>query len=153
MAKTKKHIKVKIRIPHLIIDGRAADPKLLDELAPGLRELDARVRVLGKGAKSIPHAFSAEEALEEASIWVILGDELPSEFPMLVERGVVPVMLRGVHPDAENYNASAETGNAFLFPKANHWHIYGTIVRALENFTFSYDWESLKNQGKDLLDV
>lgn len=151
MAKTKKEIKLKVRIPHVILDARNADPALLEMLAPGLEELEARVRILGEGAKSIPHVFSLEEALEEAHIWVVLSKQLPKEFSMLIERGVVPVMPRGVHPKAENYEAARERGNAFLFPKLSEWYVYGSIVRALENFHFSYDWENLKNHGKSLL--
>ena len=151
MAKTKTHIKVKIRIPHVIIDAREADPELLESLAPGLEELDARVRVLGKGAKQLPHAFSLEEAMEEAHIWVVLYEKVPKELSILVEHGVVPVMLQGIHEKAKNYSASQEEGNAFLFSKLTEWHIYGSLVRALENFGFSYDWSNLKNHCKELL--
>jgi len=70
---------------------------------------------------------------------------------MIIERGIVPVMLNGAHPLAENYDAVNEKGNAFLFPKLSKWHIYGTLVRALENFNFSHDWENLRNHGKELL--
>ncbi len=152
MAKTKKQIKLKVRIPHVILDARDATGHLLDDLAPGLEQLEARVRILGDGADSLAHAFSLEEAMEEAHIWVILSDTVPKEFNMLIERGIVPVMIRGVHPKAENYSPSQEKGNAFLFPELTEWHVYGSIVRALENFHFSYDWENLRNHGKSLLD-
>jgi hypothetical protein len=151
MAKQKTHIKVKIRIPHVIIDARGADPALVEAVAPGLQDLDARIRVLGKGAKQLPHAFSLEEAMEEAHIWVVLGKKLPSEFSMLIEKGVVPVMPQGIHEKAENYSASQEKGNAFLFSKLTEWHVYGSLIRALENFGFSYDWSNLKNHCKELL--
>lgn len=152
MAKTKKQIKLKVRIPHVVLDARGASPQLLDGLAPGLEQLEARVRILGEGADNIAHVFSLEEAMEEAHIWVILSDKVPKEFNMLVERGIVPVMLRGTHPNAENYQPSQEKGNSFLFPKLSEWYVYGSIVRALENFHFSYDWENLRNHGKSLLD-
>jgi len=151
MQKLKKSTKIKVRIPHILIDARGADPKLIDDLTPGLQELEARVRILGKGGNPIPHAFSAEEALEEAHMWVILSPTLPHELPMMLERGIVPIMLSGLHPRAENYAPAKETGNAILFPKMSAWHVYGALVRALENFSFSYDWESLKNSAKELL--
>lgn len=150
MAKTKKQIKLTVRIPHIIIDGRNADPALLDELEAGLEELDARVRILGEGAKSIPHSFSSEEAMEEADMWVILSDELPSDFSMIVEHSIVPVMLAGTHKDAENYVPNNESGNSFLFQKLSPWQVYGSIVRAIENFGFVYDWNTLKSQCKEL---
>jgi hypothetical protein len=152
MAKTKKEIKLKVRIPHVLIDARGCqDTALLDRMVSGLEQLEARVRILGEGAKKIPHAFSLEEAMEEAHIWVILSDQLPKEFPDLIERGIVPVMLQGMHPEAKNYSPSQEDGNAFLFPALGEWRIYGAIVRALENFHFSYDWNNLKNHGKSFI--
>jgi hypothetical protein len=151
MQKLKKSTKIKIRIPHVLIDARGADPKLLEDLTPGLLELEARVRILGKGGSPIPHAFSAEEALEETQMWVVLGNQLPHELPMMLERGIVPILPTGLHPQAENYVPSKETGNAILFPKHSAWHVYGALVRALENFSFAYDWESLKNSAKELL--
>lgn len=153
MAKQKHSINLKVRIPQIIVDGRAAEPELLAELAQGLSEVDAKVRVIGKGAESLPHIVSLEEAVETAHIWVILDKKLPAEFNMMVERGVVPVMLNGVHPEAENYSASQEKGNAFLFEKLEAWPVYAAIIRSIENFGFSYDWQTLKNEGKSLLDL
>lgn len=157
MAKTKTlpkpaHLSLKLRIPHVILDVRDADPKLTEALASGLDELDARFRVLGPGLKGLSHAFSMEEALEEAHMWVVLSDHLPKEFEMVVERGIVPVMLPGLHKAAENYNPVQESGNAFLFPKLNHWQVYSALVRAIENFSFSYDWENVRSQGRCMLE-
>lgn len=144
-------IKLKIRIPHVILDVRGADPKLVAAIAPGLEEADARIRVIGEGVEFLPHAFSLEEALEEAHIWVCLSKELPVEFDAILERGIVPVMHADSHPEAKNYDAVAETGNSFLYPKLTQWHVYGSLVRALENFNFTYDWENLRNHGKEML--
>lgn len=151
MAKTKTPLKLKVRIPHVILDTRDADPALLEKLVPGLDEVPARFRVLGEGLTSVPHLFSLEEALEEGHIWVILSSKLPKNFSMVVERGIVPVMLVGLHKDAENYNPVEESGNAFLFSKLTAWNIHAALIRALENFAFSYDWENLRNQGKTLV--
>lgn len=153
MAKKITPIKLKIRIPHVILDVRGADPKLVDSIARGLDEADARIRVIGNGAEFLPHAFSLEEALEEAHIWVFLGKKLPAEFDEIISRGIIPVMHAGVHPKAQNYDAVAETGNSFLFQKLTQWHVYGSLVRALENFNFTYDWENLRNHGKEMLNV
>lgn len=158
MAKTKTKtlpkiapIKLKIRIPHVVLDTRNADPKLLQGMAAGLQDADARMRVVGDGVKTLPHAFSLEEALEEAHIWVVLSNKLPEEFSEILSRGIVPVMLADLNPNAENYEAAKEKGNAFLFPKLTKWHVYGSLIRALENFQFSYDWENLRQHGKELL--
>lgn len=152
MAKTKiQHLKLKVRIPHVILDIRGVDPKLVESLQPGLENLDARVRILGAGLKSLPHVFSLEEALEEAHIWVVLTDKLPKEFSMIADRGIVPVMQAGLHPDAENYNPVEEKGNAFLFSEPTTWQVYTALVRSIENFAFSYDWENLRDQGRCLM--
>lgn len=152
MATKSKEIKIKVRIPHVILDARHADPKLVKQLSEGVEALDARFRILGPEIKgvAVAHAFSVEEALEEAHIWVVLGTEIPTEFNMIVERGIVPVALRGLHKELENYNPIEEAGNAFLFPKASCWSVYGTLVRALENFNFSYDWKNLQSEVKSL---
>lgn len=151
MAKTKAPLKLKVRIPHVILDLRGADPALLQNLLPGLEEVDARFRVLGDGLKSVPRVFSMEEALEEGHIWVILGNRLPRDFSLVVERGIVPVMPTGLHKNAENYNPVEESGNAFLFSKPTAWNVHAALIRALENFAFSYDWENLRSQGKNLI--
>jgi hypothetical protein len=152
MPKTKKAIKLKVRIPHVILDARHADPSMVAKFAEGMDALDARFRLLGPQMKSVDlaHAFSVEEALEESHIWVVLGETMPDEFNMIVERGIVPVALRGLNDKLENYNAVSESGNAFLFPKASAWSIYGTLVRALENFNFTYDWKNLQSEVKSL---
>lgn len=152
MAKTKiQALKLKVRIPKVILDIRGADPTLVESLLPALEQLDARVRVLGTGLKALPHVFSLEEALEEAHVWVVLGTHLSKDFSMIAERGIVPVMKEGMHPEAENYNPVEEQGNAFLFHEMSAWQIYGAIVRATENFAFSYDWENLRSQGRALV--
>lgn len=153
MAKTKTPLKLKIRIPHVVLDVRGADPALVEKLLPGLEELPARFHVLGEGAKAYPHAFSFEEALEEAHIWLVLSGHLPSQFSMIIERGIVPVMLDGIHKDAENYNPVEESGNSFLFQKLGVWTVHAALVRALENFAFAYDWENLRSQGKALMKI
>ncbi len=152
MVKTKKQIKLKLRIPNVILDARNAKPDLLQELAKGLENLDAHIRLLGHKSKQInlKSVFSVEEALEEAHIWVILGDKKPIEFNMLTERGIVPVAHCDLDSKLQDYNAPAEEGNAFLFSKTNAWSVYGSVVRALENFNFSYDWKNLCSEVKSL---
>lgn len=153
MAKTKTQINLKLRIPRVVMDLRNADPTLLETMIPGLDHLTARFHVIGDGAEGLPHVFSLEEAIEEADIWVIFSREIPKDFPMIVGEGVVPVMLNGIHPKAENYNPTEEKGNAFLFPRLSAWTVYGSLVRALENFGFSHDWQNLKSHGKSLKKV
>lgn len=159
--KTKMHVKLELskatkkpkleqRMANIVIDARTVDKRLVEALMPALKELNANIAMLGSQIKSqgVHNAFSVEEALEEAHLWVVLTDKLPEEFNMLVERGVVPVMKTLVHKEAENYNPTQETGNAFLFDKLNEWQVYGAMIKALENYKFPYDWQNLKNNVK-----
>lgn len=151
MAKTKTQINLSVRIPHVILDTRDADPKLLKQLEEALGSLNARVKIIGSGMKETQHAFSLEDALEDADIWVVLSEKLPHDFKTIAEQGIVPVMLNGAHKNAENYDAVAEKGNAFLFPKMEAWYVYGSLIRAIENFVFPYDWKNIKTAGKSLV--
>lgn len=151
MAKTKTEIKISIRIPRLTIDVRGADSTLLKNIEGALESLDAKVKIIGEGFPELPHVFSLEEALEETDIWVYLSNSLPKDFSQAVKAGIVPVMLEGLHKKAANYDPVNENGNAFLFSKPNAWFVYGSVVRAVENFNFTHDWGNLKSHGKSLI--
>lgn len=150
MAKTKTQIKVSVRIPRVIMDIRDADPLLLEKMEDGLDALNARIRVIGQGATELSHVFSLEEALENADIWVVFADHSPKDLKIITEQGIVPVMAYGLSEKINNYDAVAENGNAFLFSKHDTWHIYGSVVRALENFLFPYDWNNIKTSLRNL---
>lgn len=151
MAKTKIGIKVAIRIPRIIFDLRSADPKLLAKIEGALESLDANIKVIGEGLQELPHVFSLEQALEEADIWVYLSDKLPKDFQLVVKNKIVPVMLEGMTRKAGNYDPVNESGNAFLFPKLEAWRVYGSVVRAIENFGFTHDWQNLTAAGRSLI--
>ncbi len=151
MAKTKTEIKLNVRIPRIVMDVRNADPRLLSEMESALDSLDAKIRVIGSGFKELPHVFSLEEALEEADVWVYLSKSLPRDFQETAKAGIVPVMLDGLHKKAANYDPINERGNAFLFPKLESWYVYGSVIRAIENFGFTHDWSNLKSHGKALV--
>lgn len=151
MAQTKTPIKISVRIPRIILDVRGVDPELIESIKPGLEHLDARIRLYGEGNTDLPHAYSMEEAIEEADIWVFFNTKLPKDFKTIVGTGIVPVLMEGSHKSAENYSPTEEKGNAFIFHKLNPWNIYGSLVRAIENFAFVYDWRNLKAQAKTLV--
>lgn len=142
-----KPLTLRVRIPHILVDARDADPKLVQALAPSLQHLDARIRVLGKGLEKHKHVFSMEEAMEEGDVWLVLSGQLPKEFALILEHGMVPVMREGLHKSAQNYDPVKETGNAFLFDELNEWRIYAALVRAIENFAFPYDWKNIREDA------
>lgn len=63
--------------------------------------------------------------------------------------GVIPIVKSD--PILKNYSPITESGNAFLYEEDNKWLFYSTLVRALENFKFSYDWQNLELAVMDLL--
>lgn len=142
--------KVKVRIPHITIDARGADAKLIAALENGLSELEAKICVIGANLEGQHVAFSVEESSERADIWLCLGKELPTEFSLLASRGIVPVMHEDAHPAGVNYSPTQEDGNAFLFSEFNEWRVFTALVRAIENYAFPYDWKNLKNHAKEL---
>lgn len=43
----------------------------------------------------------------------------------------------------ENYKPNEESGNAFLYKRADAWGIFEAIIRALESFKFTFDWQHI----------
>lgn len=141
--------KLNVRIPHILVDARQASPELLDALTPGLKYLHAHFTVLGDKNTRLKKAFSAEEGVEGADMWVVLGDQLPAEFEMITRNGTVPVIRQGIIRDAVEFNPVKEEGNSFLFEEVNEWTVYAALVRAIENYGFPYDWKNLQNEVKN----
>jgi len=56
--------------------------------------------------------------------------------------GVVPVTKND--PVLKNYNPVHESGNAFLYEDNDKWLFFAALVRALENYKFTYDWQNLE---------
>jgi hypothetical protein len=50
----------------------------------------------------------------------------------------------------QNFNAQTEEGNAFTFDPNSFWEFIAAIVRASENFQFTYDWKNIKRNVKEL---
>jgi len=60
----------------------------------------------------------------------------------LARREVISILPEGF--GLENFDPQAESGNAFTFKPGNFWSMVSAMVRASENFKFSYDWKCLK---------
>lgn len=61
--------------------------------------------------------------------------------------GVIPVAKSD--PILTDYSPITEAGNAFLFEKDDKWLFFAALVRALENYKFSYDWQNLELSAMD----
>lgn len=53
-------------------------------------------------------------------------------------------------PVLENYNPVLEKGNAFIFNESDKWQFFSALVRATENYKFSYDWQNLELAAMDV---
>ncbi len=63
--------------------------------------------------------------------------------------GCVPVVHRvgGLADSVENYDARAQTGTGFVFDRADHFGLYGAVVRALETYARKHEWRALQERG------
>jgi len=68
----------------------------------------------------------------------------------ITKRGKVSVMPFNNKTNFSNFNAQNEVGESFLFNQDNQYEFLAIIIRAFENFKFSYDWNSLKKRIKKL---
>lgn len=70
------------------------------------------------------------------------SDECLKEARNAMSYGVVPVISE--QDFVEDYNPVQEKGNAFVYRKDSPWSFFATLIRALENFRFPYDWKNIQ---------
>ena len=58
-----------------------------------------------------------------------------------MQYGVIPII--SAQDFVEDYDPIQERGNAFVYTKDSPWSFFATLVRALENFKFPYDWKNI----------
>ena len=61
--------------------------------------------------------------------------------------GVVPI----IPPQdfVEDYNPNQEKGNAFVYIKDSPWNLFASLIRAIENCRFPYDWKNIQASAMD----
>lgn len=102
-----------------------------------------------KKVKFVPSEI-LERLFEATDMCLLLIENYKKSVPIqtIISAGAVPISLQSdAIPLLKNYNAKEESGNSFLFEHFNHWEIFAAVVRALENFQFSYDWKNIIEQG------
>ncbi|MBU0578086.1 hypothetical protein KJ742_04735 [Patescibacteria group bacterium] len=70
------------------------------------------------------------------------SNECLKEAQNAMQYGVVPVISD--QDFVSNYDPVQENGNAFVYSKGSPWSFFATLVRALENFRFPYDWKNIQ---------
>lgn len=144
-----------------LTDENGAD--LLKNTLDGILALDLQLLVLGVGSVEYQKLFADYAERYSDKMKILINDELSKrkmyaasnislifnnnsqnaiELKNALAYGVVPVMQK----DAilKNYNPVTESGNAFLFEKKDPWLFFAALVRALENYKFTYDWQNLE---------
>lgn len=158
-SKTKKEIQSKFSTKHfrigLIASGQNED--ILPYISEAMCELGFIVSVLGSSEKSlIDLAERYEGQLEVLEITpeaekqlfkqsdVILFLTLPDSkiLAKVMKKGIIPIVPFGA--DITNFDAQTEKGNGFCFSEGNFYELFATIVRAFENYKFTYDWNNLR---------
>lgn len=71
-----------------------------------------------------------------------LSSECVEETKRAMVYGVVPVTP--AQDFVENYNPNQESGNAFVYLKDSPWNLFASIIRAIENCRFPYDWKNIQ---------
>lgn len=77
-----------------------------------------------------------------------LSDECVEEAKQAMRYGVIPVIPPQAF--AEDYNPNLEKGSAFIYLKDSPWSLFATLIRAMENFKFPYDWKNIQVAAMEL---
>jgi len=56
--------------------------------------------------------------------------------------GIVPIVEEGM--GFENFDPESESGNGFVYENEGFWSAVSALLRASENFKFSYDWRNIR---------
>jgi starch synthase len=77
-----------------------------------------------------------------------LSEECVEEARQAMRYGVIPV----IQPSdfTVDYNPNQEKGNAFVYLKDSPWSLFATLIRAMENFKFPYDWKNIQIGAMEL---
>lgn len=107
----------------------------------------ANLSNINRGGKVIADLIMSEEPEHENLDMVIVIDSYYLEF---AQKGIVPILSfeQMNNNSLEPFDALTEKGNCFCFQENNEWDIFAALIRALENFKFSYDWRNIVKNCK-----
>jgi hypothetical protein len=90
-----------------------------------------------------------QEISEVSSVSVFLSEEKESQemLALSMKNGVVPLVFG--FQDLEPFDPIEEKGECFRIHKKTQWHIFASLIRAKENFSFPYDWKNLQKSVKE----
>jgi len=108
-------------------------------------------------AKKYPYQFkilesipqNQEKILQSSNIIVFTNEPKKEDLKQIIKNGIVPIMP--YNKKFIEFDPQQEKGNSFLFQENNFWQFLASIIRASENFKFSYDWKNLQKNVKAMV--
>ncbi len=141
---------------------------MLHDVIQGILEQDAIVAVTGIGTKKFQDFFNelAKEqpkriaivsdndgnkrkvyAASDIALITCTSEECKEEMEKAMNYGVIPICPP--NDLAEDYNGAQESGNAFYYKENSPWNFFASLIRAMENFKFPYDWKTIQKNAMD----
>lgn len=167
----KLKLSVDADIPLLGFTSRVTFQKgfeLIVQLLEPLMSLDLQIIIMGDGDKKYINEFKKyQKKYPKKIIWIPFKENekietliyagadiflLPSHHEpcginqlIAMRYGCIPVVRRvgGLNDTVTNYNPKTNRGNGFSFSNFNAFSLFGTIVRALENYRHKESWKKL----------
>lgn len=167
----KLNLPVDADIPLLGFTSRVTFQKgfeLITQLLEPLMSLDLQIIIMGDGDKKYINEFKKyQKKYPKKIVWIPFKENekietliyagadiflLPSHHEpcginqlIAMRYGCIPVVRRvgGLNDTVTNYNPKTNRGNGFSFSNFNAFSLFGTIVRALENYRHKESWGKL----------
>ncbi len=136
---------------------------MLEDVIQGILEQDVVIAVTGIGTKKYQDFFN-ELAKEQPKRIVIVSDndgnkrkiyaasdmflttsiteECKEEMEKAMNYGVIPICPK--NELVTEYDGAKEEGNAFFYGEKSPWSFFASLIRAMENFKFPYDWKLIQ---------
>ena len=92
----------------------------------------------------IPDGDENKRKIYAASNMILIPEdstECIKEAKIAMQYGVIPIISD--QDFVTNYDPIQEEGNAFVYSNGSPWSFFATVIRAMENFKFPYDWKNI----------
>lgn len=136
---------------------KLSNKELTQELIEGLKVLSAAFVVVVEDATEqqiSQNVFITQNVDNSTLSWFdfVVSDNDISQISDYTSAGVTPIINKDNHLNTilKEFNPLKNEGNSFYYDEINHWAIFYTIVRYMENYKFPFD---NKNLIKNVLSV
>ncbi len=145
-------------LAHLFVSMR--DKAILDELMSALSSLGVQLLIVVDtkycSAQLLKQCLQLENNERNVHLALAAGDIVvlpPSVNTHLIKScldyGIVPVAF--IEQDyIADYDPARESGNSFAYKSQSVWAIFAAIVRSLETYRLSYDWQRIQRNGMEV---